>query len=444
MASNPDRPASSQATHPTAHAHDPEAAATPPEKMPDGEHAPRPLSTLQTVGLITTCTAAMCLNNALNTAVAIALPTMGKEVGIPQYRLQWVISAYTLSSGCLLLFFGRLADLYGRKKAFLAGVAVMGILSIGLGFAQTEITIDVLRGLQGLGAAAAIPASLGILAHAFPPSKTRSVAFATFAAGAPVGAAIGSTIGGVLTQLTEKTWRSTFWFLAGISAATFLGGALSMDADKPSEEKDKRIDWLGAFLVTAGLVFIIFILSDGTIAPNGWKTGYIIALLIVGVFFLVAYVAWEVFLEHQLDAHSVAWWTPPPLMRVSLWGRARGKLAVTLLLALLEYAGFMSFSFWIQLYYQNYMHLNPVLTMVRLLPMFVTGIIANMFVAAFVGRVPLVYLVTMGMTLTGVANLLFAVINPAATYWAFGFPAAILSVFGADFVFASGTLFVAK
>ncbi|KAI0729086.1 efflux transporter [Fomitopsis betulina] len=421
-------------------AQDAEAA----QHMPDGEPAPRPLSKVQTFGLIATCTTAMMLNTSLNTAVAIALPTMGEDLGIPNYRLQWVISAYTLSSGCLLLFFGRLADLYGRKKAFLAGILVLGVLSLGCGFAQSEIVIDVLRGLQGLGSAAAIPASLGILAHSFPPSKTRSVAFATFAAGAPVGAAIGSTIGGVLTQLTEKTWRSTFWFMAGLSAATFIGGLLSFNADLPSTEKDRRVDWLGAFLVTAGLVLIVFVLSDGSIAPNGWKTPYIIALLIVGVLFMVFYVLWEAFLERKLDAHSPAWWTPPPLMRVSLWGRARGKLAVTLCLALLEYGGFNSFSFWVQLYYQDYEKLSPVLTMVRLLPMFVTGVIANVIVALVVGRVPLVFLVTIGMAFTGVANLLFAVIDPHAVYWAFGFPAAVLSVFGADFVFAAGTLFIAK
>ena len=124
----------------------------------------------------------------------------------------------------------------------------------------------------------------------------------------------------------------------------------------------------------------------------------IIALLIIGVLLTIAYVAWEAFLERKLDAHSPAWWTPPPLMRVSLWGRARGKLAVTLCLALLEYGGFNSFSFWVQLYYQDYEKLNPVLTMVRLLPMFVTGVIANVIVALVVGRVPLVILVSACLT----------------------------------------------
>ncbi|KAI0956385.1 hypothetical protein AcV7_006804 [Taiwanofungus camphoratus] len=406
--------------------------------------APLQMSKAQAIGLISTCTMAMILNSANNTAVAISLPTIGRDLNIPEYRLQWIISAYSLSSGCLLLFFGRLADLYGRKRAFLLGTLFLCFFGLGCGFAQTEITIDILRGFQGIGAAACIPASLGILAHAFPPSRIRSIAFATFAAGAPVGAAVGSSIGGVLTQLTEKTWRSTFYFMAGLSALCFVGGALSFDKDLPSTETDRRIDWLGAFLVTAGLVLIVFTLSDGTIAPNGWKTPYIIALLILGVLLLLAYIAWEHFLERAQERKSTTRWTPPPVMRVSLWGRGRGMLAVILCLAFLEYGGFLNFSFWIQLYYQNYEYLSPVLTMVRLLPMFVTGVLCNVIVALVVGRVPVVFLITMGMALTATANLLFAVINPAAPYWAFGFPAAIVSVFGADFVFASGTLFVAK
>ncbi|CCM06311.1 uncharacterized protein FIBRA_08562 [Fibroporia radiculosa] len=407
-------------------------------------HAPRELSTLQAVGLIATCTTAMLLTTANATAISISLPTIGDDLLIPEYRLQWLISAYSLSSGCLLLFFGRIADLYGRRNVFLLGVLTLGVFGLGCGFANDEITMDILRGFQGLGAAACIPAALGILAHAFPPSRIRSVAFATFAAGAPVGAALGSAIGGVLTQLTEKRWRSTFWFMTGLCALTIIGGVASFDPDGPSLELDRRVDWLGAFLVTAGLVLVVFALSDGTIAPEGWRTGYIIALLVIGVLLLGAYIAWELYLERKQDARSTAWWTPPPLMRVTLWTRARGKLAVTLVLALLEYGSFMSWSYWVQLYYQDYLLLSPVLTMVRMIPMFVTGVVCNVFVAMFVGRVPIAIILSCGTLLTATASLLFALIDPAEPYWAFGFPAAVLSVFGADFVFSSGTLFVAK
>ncbi|KAH9926528.1 efflux transporter [Amylocystis lapponica] len=428
-----------------------EHPAPPPQQADDvpahdvSFHQPPSRSVWQSVGLISTATLVMIVNAANNTAVSIALPTIGVQLNIPEYRLQWILSAYSLSSGCLLLFFGRIADLYGRKLVFMLGACFLCILSIGCGFANNEITLDILRGFQGIGAAACIPAALGILAHAFPPSQLRAFAFATFAAGAPVGAALGSAIGGVLTQLTEKTWRSTFWFIAGLSFISLVGGIVTFDKDLPSTEKDRRVDWLGAFLVTAGLVFIVFVLSDGSIAPNGWSTGYIIALLIVGVILLLLYVAWQYFLEKELnERHYNAWWTPPPLMLLSLWTRASGKLAVVLVIAFLEYCSFLSFNFWVQLYYQDYLGLTPVLTMVRLLPMFVTGIICNVIVALFVGHIPLVYLITLGTSMTAVANLLFAVINPKVTYWAFGFPAAVLSVFGADFVFASGTLFVAK
>ncbi|GBE78863.1 efflux transporter [Sparassis crispa] len=423
----------------------PQNADTEKASATEPAHSPQ-RSMAQAIGLIATCTTAMVLNSSNSTAVAIALPTIGRDLNIPEYRLQWVVSAYSLSSGCLLLFLGRLADLHGRKLSFLFGAFVLGVFGLGCGFAQDEITLDVLRGFQGIGGAAVIPASLGMLAHAFPPSRIRSIAFATFAAGAPVGAAIGSIIGGVLTQLTEKTWRSVFYFMTGISALVFLGGLLTFDKDMPSTEQDKRVDWLGAFLVTAGLVMIVFVLSDGNIAPNGWKTSYIIALLIVGVLLLGVYVGWQYYLERVQDDPNAprSWLTPPPLLRITLFSRGNGKLAAILAIAFLEYCGFMAFPFWLQLYYQDYIGLNPILTMVRLLPMFITGVLCNVAVALVVGFVPVVYLIVLGTTLTGVANVLFAVIDPAATYWAFGFPATVLIVFGADFVFPSGTLFVAR
>ncbi|EIN03494.1 MFS general substrate transporter [Punctularia strigosozonata HHB-11173 SS5] len=410
----------------------------------------RSRNTWKSVGLVTTCTFAMMANASANTSASIAFPTIGAKLHIPEARLQWIASAYSLSSGCLLLFFGRLADLYGRKRAFLAGSLCMVAFSIGCALAKDEITLDVLRGLQGCGAAATIPASLGILAHAFPPSRARTLAFATFSAGSPIGAAFGMIIGGVLTQLTTPTWRSTFWFSTAFAAVCLVGGFFFIDPDLPSTESDRRVDWIGALLATAGLVLIVFVLSDGELAPDEWKTSYIIAFLILGVALIVAFLLWQRYLERVADnpdpskSHARNRWTPPPLMRVSLWGRAHGKFAAMQFVAFLNWACFIALQFWIQLYYQSYVGLSPILTMVRLLPMFVTGVICNVFVALLIGRVDVIFLVVTGTVLTSCGALLFAVIVPSAPYWAFGFPSAVISVFGADFVFASGTLFVAK
>ncbi|KAI9056744.1 MFS general substrate transporter [Trametes sanguinea] len=361
--------------------------------------------------LICTVTLAMIFNTANSSAVVIALPTIGRDLNIAENRLQWVISAYSLSSGCLLLPIGRIADLYSRKWAFTLGCAFMGILSLSCGFAQDEITIDILRGIQGIGAAACIPAALGILAENFPPSPLRSIAFATFAAGAPVGAAIGSAIGGVLVQLTKHTWRSTFWFLAALAALCCLGALISIDDDFACRAAvDRRIDWIGALIVTASLTFIIFVLSDGSIAPNGWKTGYIIALLIAGVALLALFVCWEHHLEQlhgRENAPPIRWWNPPPLMSVTIWTRASGKLAAVLVIVFLQWCSFNAFNFWFQLYYQDYAGLDAISTMVRVLPMCVSGVICNLIVAVLVGRVPVVFLIVIGMLLTGLSNLLF-------------------------------------
>lgn len=118
----------------------------------------------------------------------------------------------------------------------------------------------------------------------------RSIAFATFSAGAPIGAAMGMILGGVLTEKTKcdyfsissnallssdnifhrQTWHATFYLSTGLTAAVMILGLFSIDPDLPSTEVDQRIDWLGAFLVTAGLVLIVFVLSNGQIV--GWKT----------------------------------------------------------------------------------------------------------------------------------------------------------------------------
>ncbi|KAJ7635334.1 MFS general substrate transporter [Roridomyces roridus] len=417
-----------------------------PGELDDGPPSPttedpqRP--TWKSVLLVLTCTLAMILNTASTAGLSIFFPVIGADLSVPEELLQWLVSAFSLSSGCFLLLFGRLADLYGRKKMYVGGTIYLGILHLGCGFAQNITTLFVLRGLQGLGAAAFIPACLGILAHAFPPSRARSAAFATFSAGAPVGGALGTQIGAVLTQYTKSTWRSSFYLLAGLSFLCAIGGLLLIEADHPSTEPDKRVDWLGAFLVTVGLVFVVFVLSQGSLASNGWKTGYILALLIIGVLFIALFIAWQYHLEKSQSAPDNR--RPPPLMKLSMWTRAKGRFAVVQVIAFLQWSSFLTWYFWAQLYYESYLHMSPVHTAIRFLPMTIAGLACNVFVMLVVNRMPLVVLISSGTLLTGLAGLLFAIIQPSAPYWAYGFPSAIVSVCGADFVFASGTLFVAK
>ncbi|KAI9457060.1 major facilitator superfamily-domain-containing protein [Boletus coccyginus] len=431
----------------------------------DRLHAALPNRSLaRSIAIVATCTGAMFVNVSNSTSVAISLPEIGKAVNIQEDQLQWLLSAYALSSGCLLLLFGRLADLYGRKKGFLIGMCWQAVFALGLGFSNNGITLDVLRGFQGMGAAAAIPAAvrciafvvpdkrdphlaasfqLGTLAHSFPPSRARSIAFATFAAGAPMGGVFGNIIGGVLTQLSSEHWRAPFYLSSGLSALCVFGG-LSFDADKISPEVDRRVDWIGAILVTSGLVLVVFVLGQGPIV--GWKTPYIIACLVIGVILVGTFMVWEHHLEKSATGPDKpkSFWTPPPLMKLSIWARAKGRMSVVLVIAFLNWAGFISWIFWVQLYYQNYLGLTPVLTMVRFLPMFVMGCLCNFLVAILVAKLSLGVFVVLGTLVTGLACVLFALIDPSTTYWAFSFPSTVMVVFGADFVYAAGTIFVSK
>ncbi|KAG2047018.1 efflux transporter [Suillus hirtellus] len=397
----------------------------------------------RSIFIIVTCTAAMVINVSNISSVSISLPNIERDLDIKEEQLQWLISAYSLSSGCFLLFFGRLADIYGRKKAFMIGTVSQVAFSLGCGFAQSGTTLVILRAFQGIGAAATIPSSLGILAHAFPPSKMRSIAFATFAAGAPVGGAFGMLIGGFLVQVTSSHWRSTFYLVAVVSALTGICGMISFDTDVTSTE---AVDWIGASVVTVGLVLIVFVLGQGEVASEGWKTPYIAALLTVGIIMVSLFLLWERYLEQGMKDpyRAVSTWRPPPLMSLSLWTRAKGRMAVILAISFLNSCTFTSWSFWVQLYYQNYLLLTPMQTMLRFIPMFVVGCLCNFLVAMFVGKLSLVIFAVGGTLLTAFAPILLALIDPTATYWAFCFPSTILVVVGADLVYTAGMIFIAK
>ncbi|KAJ6468230.1 MFS general substrate transporter [Mycena sanguinolenta] len=417
---------------------EPPAESTETKTTLDLENAAEPHSrpVWRSVVLVAAATLAMITNIASSVATSVFLPTIGADLGIAEDQLQWLVSAFALSSGCLLLLFGRLADLFGRKKIFLLGTAWLAVFSLGCGFAKSSTALFILRGLQGVGPAAFIPACLGILAHAFPPSRARNVAFATFSAGAPLGGAIGIQLGALLVQKTRATWRSPFFLFAGMSALCVVGGIFAIEPDMPSTESDHRVDWIGAFLSTAGLLLLLFVLGQGQVAPHGWKTGYIIASLVLGVLLIVLFVLWEYRLEKSGGR--------PPLMKLTLWTRANGRFAVIQVIAFLEWAAFLSFYFWALVYYENYVKLTPILTAVRMLPMLVAGLLCNVFVMLAISRVDFALLVAFGTSFTALAALLFAIIKPSSPYWSYGFVAPIVSVFGADFVFASGTLFVAK
>ncbi|KAI0287841.1 efflux transporter [Russula brevipes] len=394
-------------------------------------------STLASINIVAACTSSLMITSALGSAVTISLP---------YDDLQWIISAYSISSACLLLLCGRLADLYGRKLVWLIGYSITGTGGLIACFAKSGIAFDIMRGIQGIGAAAMIPASLGILSRAFPSGASRSIAFATFSAGAPIGSAFSTVLSSILTQLTRPTWRSPLYLLSGFTFACLVLGFFSIDEDEPSTEEDRRVDWIGAILITSGLIMIVFVLNDVPTTREGWMAPHIVGLFLFGVTLVVLFAGWQYYLERRLENTDLPRtpWTAPPLMKLSIWTRAHGRFAVMQIIACVNWASFSCWLVWVQLFYQTYLNLTPIQTMLRILPMFFTGIVANVVIAVIIGHVDVVYIVALGTLLTGCANVYFAAIDPSAPYWALGFPSACLIVLGADFTFASGTMFISK
>ncbi|KAG8839514.1 hypothetical protein FRC18_010293 [Serendipita sp. 400] len=402
------------------------------EKPVKNGSTPPKRSRLKSITIVAAAAGTMTLNVSSMTAVSMAIPTIARDLEIANDKIPWIVSAFTLSAGCLLLLFGRLADLYGRKLVWRLGALWIVIISFACSFAKTGTQLIILRAMHGMGPAAMVPAALGILAHSFPPSRARSTAFATFSAGAPIGGAIGTVYGGIMANYAS--WRGVFYFTAALGAVVLLAGHFAMDPDTHNVSTDRRVDWIGAFLVTSGLVLFTFALGD---APTvGWSSPRTIALLVSGPILVVIFLLWE----HHLIAHT----SFPPLMPLNIWTRANGRFAAMIGVAFMEWACFTTLTLWATLYYQNYQRLNPMQTMLRFLPMPVTGVICNVVVALTVGAINGAYLLALGTTATSLSALLFALINPTASYFAFGFPASVICVMGADFVFACGTLFIAK
>lgn len=217
------------------------------------------------------------------TIVNIALPRAQAALGLTDGQRQWVVTAYALAFGALLLIGGRIADYVGRKRIFLVGMIGFGAASLYGGLAQQGWELILARGLQGAFAALLAPAALALLTVTFPSGRERNTAFAVFGTVAGTGAAVGLLLGGVLTEFADWRWCllvNLFFVVIGV-----VGGALFLTESKATGEN--RYDVWGAICVTLGLGALVYGFS---LAENGWGDPLTITFLAVGVALLAVFV----------------------------------------------------------------------------------------------------------------------------------------------------------
>jgi EmrB/QacA subfamily drug resistance transporter len=227
--------------------------------------------------------------------VNVALPTIGRQLHIAESDLQWVVTAYALTFGGFLLLGGRAADLLGRRRILLAGLALFTAASLGCGLATAEGFLIAMRCLEGLGAAIVLPAALSIVMNMFPEGAERNKALGAWGAIGASGATVGVMAGGLLTRYVG--WEYIFYLNVPIGAAALALAPRIVPESRLAIER-RRFDPFGAVTVTGGISLLVYAIS--TAPQAGWDTARTVSLLCASAALLAAFLVIETRVEAPL------------------------------------------------------------------------------------------------------------------------------------------------
>jgi EmrB/QacA subfamily drug resistance transporter len=349
----------------------------------------------------------------------VAFPSIQRALGFSQQNLQWVASGYLLTYGGLLLLGGRLADLLGRRRVLLAGLAVFAVCSLAAGLAQQQDVLIGARLVQGVGAALMAPAALSILTTTFREGADRNTALGIWGALSGLAAAAGVFLGGVLSE--GPGWRWVFFVNLPVCAMA-IGGALALLSAERRRAPLADFDTPGAVLGTGGMLLLVYALIE---APDvGWGTARTLGMLAAAVALLA------VFLMNEARHRR-------PLVPLSIF-RIKG-LAAADATQLIAMAGFFSMFFFLTLYMQEVLGFSPIQAGAAYLP--VTGALAiaaggSSQLFARIGTRPVI---VAGALLSAVGIFWLSRVPVGGSYTADILPGEILMAFGFGAVFVGVT-----
>jgi EmrB/QacA subfamily drug resistance transporter len=346
-----------------------------------------------------------------STVVNIALPSAQADLGFSNGDRQWVVTAYSLAFGSLLLLGGRLSDLIGRKRAFIIGLIGFAAASALGGAAQTFGELIAARALQGAFGALLAPTALAVLTTTFTVPRERARAFGIWGAIAGAGGAIGLLLGGLLTQ--DLNWRWNLYINVAIAVVAFIGALIFVPTLKRFGERPK-LDIPGTVLVSGGLFFLVYGFSNAE--TDGWGAADSWGMLIAAGVLLIAFVLWLRRAKHPLLPLSV------------ILDRNRGAAYSAILLAAV---GMFAVFLFVTYYLQESLHYTPIQTGISFLPM-----VGMLVIAAQVGTNFLVprlgpkVLVPIGMLIAGSGMLWLTQLGLDSTYVANIMPPLMVIGFG--------------
>jgi EmrB/QacA subfamily drug resistance transporter len=347
--------------------------------------------------------------------VNVALPSIRTDLHFSQEGLQWVITAYSILFGGVLLLGGRLADLLGRRRLFMAGLALFTVSSLLDGLAWSEGSLIGFRALQGLGAALLSPAALSILTTTFREGRERNLALGIWGAASGSGGAAGVLLGGALTSALSWSW---IFFINVPVGVLVIGLSPWLLGESRADLRHRHFDVAGATSITAGLMLLVYALTRAT--QHGWGTATTIGLLaasaaLIGAFFVI-----------EQRSHA-------PLLPLRIF-RLRTLTASNVSGLLMGGAIFAQF-FLLTLYMQEVLHYSALKTGVAYIGLTLTIIAFSAVAQALVTRIGVRRVLPAGLALSTVALVLFARLPVDGHYFTDLFPAFMISGFGLALAF---------
>jgi EmrB/QacA subfamily drug resistance transporter len=352
--------------------------------------------------------------------VNVALPTIGEALDFSESNLPWVVNAYVLTFGGFLLLGGRLADLLGRRRVFMAGLVLFAFASLAGGLAGNSGQLIAARAVQGLGAAILSPAALSIVATTFRDGAERNKALGIWGAVAGSGGAAGVLLGGVLTETLGWEWVLWVNVPIGIAAAAI---APSLIAETRAEGEVRHFDVAGAVTITLGLSALVFALLDAETA--GWGSAQTIGTLAASVLLLSSFVA--------IERRSRAPLVPFSIFRIRT---ITGANVVGVLVG----ASLFSMFFFISLYMQQVLGYSPIHAGLSYLPLAVSIILSAGIASQLVTKVGFKPILATGMGLIAVGLLWFSQISVDGSFLADILGPSLLAAVGLGFAFVPVTI----
>ncbi|KAF5597457.1 multidrug resistance [Fusarium subglutinans] len=341
----------------------------------------------------------------------VILPTLIRELDIPQAASVWPATAFSLVIASTLLVFGRLGDMWGGYPVFMWGLVWLLIWSIIAGFSMNPLMLDLCRALQGLGAAAFLPTGVMLMGSLYRPGPRKNIVFAVYGTSAVFGFFGGILMAGIVGQFTR--WGFYFWIGAILTAITLLTSILSIPRPHSEDQTPNKVamDYPGAITIVSGLTLVVFSILQSAHAPSGWRTPYIPICFGLGVLSLLA----AVYVETCVATH--------PLLPASIF--TTPCMSPLLLALFLLYGTWGIFSVYGTLYFQNIMSASPLQVVVWYVPLGVAGHLFSIIEGFILHLVPgRVLLNISGLGAVG-SQLLIALIPSGGSYWAWVFPAVI-------------------